>query len=80
MEYFSTNAMHWNMFYNKNMLPHLEITSTCIACDNCKIICPEFSISSYDNHYFIDTWSCTLCHICVEICPVDAIKLAKDFE
>lgn len=61
------------------MLPYLEITSTCNACDNCKIICPEKAITRADNSYFIDTWSCTLCNICVEVCPVDAIKI-KNYE
>jgi Pyruvate/2-oxoacid:ferredoxin oxidoreductase delta subunit len=57
------------------MLPYLEVTSTCIACDNCRLICPEKSITNSENNYLIDTWSCTLCHICVEVCPVDSIKL-----
>ncbi|MBL7664139.1 MAG: 4Fe-4S binding protein [Bacteriovoracaceae bacterium] len=59
------------------MLPYLEITSNCISCDNCKTICPETAITRTDNKYYIDTWSCTLCHICIEVCPVDSIKLKE---
>lgn len=52
----------------------LEISSICISCDNCRIICPENSISTNGLTYLVDTWSCTLCGLCQEICPVDCIK------
>lgn len=60
------------------MVPHLKITNRCIACDNCAILCPESSILKTQNTYTIETWSCTLCHICVEVCPVNAIKFIDD--
>ena len=52
----------------------LEITSRCVNCDNCRLICPENSVFKNNEDYFIDTWSCTLCHACIEVCPVDSIK------
>lgn len=57
------------------MYPYLEINNTCIQCDNCKLVCPESSIFSDEDSYAIDSWSCTLCNICVAICPIDCIKL-----
>lgn len=61
------------------MIPKLEITSRCISCDNCKLLCPEKAIiKKADNSYHIETWSCTLCNVCVEVCPIDCIKLIKE--
>ncbi len=52
----------------------LEISSICIACDNCKMVCPENAVISNGAEYLIDTWSCTICGLCIEVCPVDCIK------
>ena len=61
------------------MIPKLEINSRCISCDNCKLLCPEKAIiKTADNSYHIETWACTLCNVCVEVCPVDCIKLIKE--
>lgn len=57
------------------MLEKLEINNTCISCDNCRLICPENSVISDGNQYAIDTWSCTQCGLCIEICPSDSIKI-----
>ncbi len=52
----------------------LEISSICVLCDNCKLVCPENAVISDGNNYFIDSWSCTLCGLCIEVCPVNCIK------
>ncbi|PIK14260.1 4Fe-4S dicluster-binding protein [Halobacteriovorax sp. JY17] len=57
------------------MKPELEINNRCISCDNCRLICPEKAIIKFKDTYAIDTWSCTLCSICIEVCPVDCIKI-----
>ncbi|MBC7711980.1 MAG: 4Fe-4S dicluster domain-containing protein [Rhizobacter sp.] len=57
------------------MIPYLEINTLCISCDNCNLICPENAILKNNNLYIVETWSCTLCNACVEVCPVDCIKL-----
>ena len=62
------------------MVPKLEISNLCISCDNCRLICPENSILKSNHTYIIETWSCTLCQICIEICPVDCIHFTKDEE
>lgn len=56
------------------MLPKLQINNRCIQCDNCRLACPENAILVHDNTFSIETWACTLCNICVELCPVDCIK------
>ncbi len=52
----------------------LEITGLCISCDNCRLICPEHAVITDGKEYFIDSWSCTLCGLCIEACPMDCIK------
>lgn len=56
-------------------MPTLEINIRCISCDNCRLICPENAILTNGKTYSIDTWSCTLCGLCTEVCPTDAIDL-----
>lgn len=53
---------------------YLDIGQTCISCDNCRLICPENAVISNGKDFRIDQWSCTLCGLCKEICPVDCIK------
>lgn len=53
---------------------YLEIQSTCVLCDACRVICPENAIIYIDQTFAIETWSCTLCNLCTQICPVEAIK------
>jgi Na+-translocating ferredoxin:NAD+ oxidoreductase subunit B len=56
---------------------HLEIASICIACDNCRVVCPEKAIISNGKEYYIEKWSCTLCNLCIEVCPIDCIKIIE---
>tara|TARA_R110002072_G_scaffold288917_1_gene455378 strand:+ start:50067 stop:50252 length:186 start_codon:yes stop_codon:yes gene_type:complete len=56
----------------------LEITTLCISCDNCRLICPESSLFVTKEGYAIDDWSCTLCGLCIEVCPVDCIKFSDN--
>ena len=44
----------------------------------CKILCPENAIIKVENEYFLETWACSLCNICVKICPADSIKSNKE--
>ena len=60
------------------MCPVLTITNNCISCDNCRLICPENAIMFFNKNYIIDQWVCTLCNLCVEICPVDCIKISQE--
>nr|BDT30257.1 4Fe-4S binding protein [Bacteriovorax sp. HI3] len=60
------------------MIPYLEINTLCISCDNCNLICPENAILKNGTQYIVETWSCTLCNACVEVCPVDCIKLINE--
>lgn len=60
------------------MVPYLEINSLCISCDNCRLICPENAVLKNGDQHVIDTWTCTLCYACVQVCPVDCIKMISD--
>ena len=54
--------------------PSLEITNRCISCDYCRLLCPENAILKIDQEYNVEVQACTLCGICIEVCPVDCIK------
>ena len=60
------------------MIPNLEITPLCISCDICRILCPENAIIKINQTYTIETWSCTLCQACTEVCPLNCIKLVEN--
>lgn len=57
------------------MMPLLKISNSCIACDQCRLICPESAVITDGKIYLIDNFSCTYCTLCVEICPTECIKL-----
>ena len=52
----------------------LEISTICVSCDSCRLICPERAVITDGLDYVIDPFSCTLCGLCIEVCPVDCIK------
>jgi ferredoxin len=62
----------------------LLITDDCIACDACREECPNEAIEEGDPIYIIESDRCTECvgsydePQCVEVCPVDCIKLDKN--
>lgn len=58
--------------------PSLKITQRCIDCDNCLIVCPEECIIRTPRGLVIEEWSCTLCGVCVNVCPVNAIQLTRE--
>ncbi len=60
------------------MSSSLKITSLCILCDNCKLICPEKAILKLKDQNIIETWSCTMCGLCIEICPTNSIKFINE--
>jgi len=53
----------------------IEINAKCVQCDLCRLVCPENAVLKQLDKYSIDEWSCSLCQICIELCPVDSIKL-----
>lgn len=66
----------------------------CIACGTCERVCPNSTISlaistreTWDgkkkkhlDKYIYDLGSCTLCNLCVDKCPTDALRFSNDFE
>jgi len=63
--------------YHYDMHPELKIHKTCIACDLCRISCPEKAILTNGREYCVDHWNCTLCGICIELCPIECIKIIE---
>ncbi len=55
----------------------LEILKTCVFCDNCKLFCPENAVfkDPEEKEYSIEHFACTLCQLCIEVCPVNAIRV-----
>ncbi|MFH1503974.1 MAG: 4Fe-4S dicluster-binding protein [Candidatus Omnitrophota bacterium] len=53
----------------------------CIACNLCKLICPEGCITGEEkNAYSADLDYCKGCGICAYICPVKDIKMIPNGE
>ncbi len=46
--------------------------SICVNCGNCREICPEKAFSPR-SRYYIDRKKCTLCFLCVNVCPSGAL-------
>jgi ferredoxin len=61
-----------------------KITDECISCGACEPECPNQAITEGDSIYQIDPDKCTECvgahdsSKCVEVCPVDAVKLDEE--
>ena len=64
----------------------------CVACGTCARECPsglilvqgtkESHVSDKKKvtHYVIDFTRCSLCGLCVDACPVDALKFSREFD
>jgi NAD-dependent dihydropyrimidine dehydrogenase PreA subunit len=49
------------------------ITDDCVLCGACAYNCPQNCINQ-DCGLYIDMDKCDNCKLCIEVCPVDAIK------
>ena len=50
------------------------ISEQCVACGNCREICPVEAIREGSPRYTIDADKCIDCGNCAGECPVDAIS------
>jgi len=57
----------------------IVIRDKCIACLNCKNICPAKAISVQKGKAWIDDDVCIKCFCCHEVCPINAIKINKPY-
>lgn len=49
------------------------ITSGCVKCGTCVVVCPVEAIYDADEQYQIDSRVCVSCGACFDECPVGAI-------
>ena len=83
-------------FRGEVVMPHDENNMhRCTGCQSCEIACPNGSIEiiwdrvvnpetgkkvkQIDKHIYHFSM-CTLCNLCIEACPTDAIVMAQTFE
>ena len=52
----------------------VTISSTCTACGNCIVTCPERALVRAPKRPVVILGACTTCLACIEVCPVDAIR------
>jgi NADH-quinone oxidoreductase subunit I len=66
-------------------------THNCIACGACERECPSGVIKvqgikrhakspKVATHYFIDFSRCSLCGLCVEICPTETLQYSAEYQ
>lgn len=66
-------------------------THKCIACLSCERICPsglikvqgvkqEGKSGKVANYYVIDFSKCSLCGLCLEICPTQTLQFSKEYQ
>ncbi len=86
----------FDRFRGEVVMPHDENNEhTCTGCQKCEIACPNGTIEivwdraidpeSGKKKKKIDKFvyhlsMCTMCGLCIEACPTDAIKWAQNFE
>lgn len=85
----------FDRFRGEVIMPHDENNEhRCTGCSSCELICPNGSIQVISdkavneqgkNKKIIDKHvyhlsMCTLCNLCIEVCPTDAIIMGQGFE
>lgn len=83
-------------FRGEVVMPHdHDNTHRCTGCQKCEIVCPNGSIEIiWDrqpdpetgkkkkeiDQFIYHFGMCTMCSLCIEVCPTDAIVWAQNFE
>ena len=50
-----------------------KITSACVRCGSCAVVCPAGAIRQGEDQYVIDSAACLDCGSCSDTCPNGAI-------
>ncbi len=50
------------------------VTSQCVGCTECSLVCPPKAISFFKGKAIIDANKCIGCKACVYICSFDAVR------
>ena len=53
----------------------IKISNKCQKSNVCEVFCPEDAFFSIQKKLFVDDFKCTLCGICLDVCPSDAITI-----
>ena len=59
------------------MKKEIKISNNCNHNETCRVFCEENAIIQVGDHFFVDSLSCTLCSICLDVCPTNAITLKE---
>uniref|UniRef100_UPI003736275C 4Fe-4S binding protein n=1 Tax=Trueperella sp. TaxID=2699835 RepID=UPI003736275C len=57
------------------LLPSLEVTGPCTACEVCVSMCPERALGLEDEELLFDPTRCSECGVCVAKCPENVLAI-----
>ena len=52
----------------------IKINGNCQKTSSCQVFCPEEAFYSQESQHYINQQLCTLCGICIDLCPNNAIE------
>ena len=59
------------------MKKEIKISKNCNHSETCRVFCEENAIVKVGDQFIVDAFSCSLCGICLEVCPSSSISLEE---